>query len=159
MQCSWAIKLMRAGMDRDYPGWTETSFLCPACHEYHELVSKAKQLQLVPGAAPPAKTHHRPLPPIKANAPEGYCRWHETASPQLEAPCAWETCRTPVHVHKDALGKVKSGREGKGYLIQRCPACHRSNAVHPTYGKAGIRTSKLEGDSPVLQLDMDVIRI
>ena len=39
----WAIKLMREGMDRDYPGWTEETFFCPTCREDHVLVSDAKQ--------------------------------------------------------------------------------------------------------------------
>ena len=52
------------------------------------------------------------------------------------------------------MGRVKSGHAGQGYLVQRCPACHRYNAVYPVYGKRAIRTSKLEGDAPVMQLTM-----
>ena len=152
MDC-WAIKMMRKGMDRDYPGWTEETFFCPACREDHVLVSDAKQLQFVPGQdLHSSSTNQRSLPPIPAGAPEGYCRWHQTASPELSAPCAY--CQTQLHVHQDAMGHVKSGQTEQGYLIQRCPACHRENAVHPIYGKRGVRTSKLEGDSPVLQMTM-----
>ena len=145
----------RQSMDRDEPGWTETTIFCPSCREDHVLVSDEKQFQLLPGqVASPPQVKHRGLPSIKAGAPDGWCRWHETASPQLTAPCAWETCRTPVHVHQDAMGRVKSGNAGQGYLVERCPACHRYNAVYPVYGKRAIRTSKLEGDGPVMQLTM-----
>ena len=154
---------LRESMDREEPGWTDTTFFCPFCRDDHVLVSEEKQFQLIPPelrvrdrSGHPDSTGTPPLnrgiPPLKHNAPEGWCRWHESASSQLTAPCAY--CRTPVHVHQDALGRVKSGREGKGYLVQRCPACHRFNAVHPVYSKKGIRTSKLEDGAPVMQLTM-----
>ena len=149
------LKSLAAAMDRDKPGWADMTILCPGCRDDHVIISGTKQLQLVPGEIPDVKTRRSHLPPLKPGAPEGWCRWHETASPELAAPCAWETCRTPVHVHQDALGQVKSGAAGKGYLVQRCPACHRYNAVHPVYGKKGtIRTSKLDGATPVLQMAM-----
>ena len=159
--CEAGQAMIRESMDQEQPGWIETSYFCPACRDYHDIISEVKQLQLSPDStAVPGKfpANPRRLPPMKPGAPEGWCRWHETASPQLSAPCAWESCRTPVHVHKDALGKVKSGAAGQGYLTERCPACHRYNAVHPTYGKAGVRTSKLEGENPVLQMTMGGVR-
>lgn len=158
MDCQFAIKTMRHAMDGNHPGWTETSFWCPGCRQTHTLVSAEKQLQMQmisgrAGAHPSASGGRRP-PRMKPGAPEGWCHWHETASPQLATPCAWETCRTSVHVHRNALGPVKSGRAGKGFLVERCPACHRYNAIHPTYGRNAISASKLEGGIPVLQLNM-----
>lgn len=154
VSCEKGLAIIRQSMDRDEPGWIQTSYFCPPCREWHEIIAGTKQLQLsadapVDAAAP---TNTRRLPPLKPGAPEGWCRWHDRASPQLSAPCAF--CGTPVHVHRDALGKVKSGAAEHGYLTERCPACHRYNAVHPTYGKSGIRTSKLEGDTPVMQMTM-----
>lgn len=155
LTCAAGQARIRQAMDRDEPGWTESSYFCPACRVWHDIISETKQLQLwseAPVDADPSPANTRRLPPMKPGAPEGWCRWHNSASPQLSAPCAY--CGTTVHVHRDALGKVRSGAAEQGYLIQRCPACHRYNAVHPTYGKAEIRTSKLEGDTPVMQMTM-----
>ena len=146
---------LKRSMDRDEPGWAETTVWCYWHRERHTLVSEERQLQLPPGiSVEPAPTRGHRLPPLPANAPEGYCRWHKTPSPELSAPCAWETCRRPVHVHQDALGAVKSGRAAQGYLVERCPVCHRYNAVFPVYGKRAVRTSKLADGAPVLQLTM-----
>lgn len=145
----------KRSLDRDEPGWEETTFWCFWHLERHTLVSETKQLHLIPGDPMDlAPSHSRHLPPLPANAPEGYCRWHKTASPELSAPCAWETCRRPVHVHQDAMGAVKSGRAAQGYLVERCPVCHRYNAVFRVYGKQAVRTSKLVDGAPVLQLTM-----
>ena len=156
LTCESAMRMIRFAMDRDESGWLTTSFLCPVCRDYHDLVSDDKQLGM--GSDPVNQGIHpqkRGLPPVKRGAPEGWCIWHETASPQLSAPCAWETCSVPVHVHRDALGAVKSGRSEKGYMVERCPKCHRYNAVFPTFGgKPGIRTMKLQGNEPVLQMKM-----
>ena len=141
-------------MDRDEPGWLTTSFLCPNCGEYHDLVSEVKQLRMDAASNPVVPTPKSGVPPIKPGAPRGWCPWHETASPKFSAPCAWG-CNARVHVHQEDLGPVKSGRAEKGYMVARCPACHRDNAVHPAYGKGGgIRTAKLDGDTPVVQLKM-----
>lgn len=152
LSCRAAMQTMRVSLDRDEPGWTETTFYCPCCRDDHTVVSDSKQLQLTPGATAVPPPKHSGLPPVKRGRPEGWCRWHETASAQMAAPCAY--CRTPVHVHQDAMGHVKSGHAGQGYLVQRCPACHRYNAVYPVHGKRAIRTSKLEGNAPVMQLTM-----
>ena len=105
--------------------------------------------QHTPAPAPQTKR----LPPIPAGKSDDWCRWHETASPQMSAPCAY--CGASLHVHKDALGPVISGAAGQGFMVERCPACHQYNAVQPTYGKgAGIRTSQMENGEPVLQMTL-----
>ena len=55
------------------------------------------------------------------------------------------------------MGPVISGRASRGFLVERCSKCHRYNAVFPTYGKAGVRMGKLDGDKPVLQYKMEKI--
>ena len=143
----------RAAQTEADPNWTEMTFYCPFCREDHVLLAGEKQGTMIARQAartPAARRRPSGLPPMKPNAPEGWCRWHRTASPQLTAPCAWETCRAPVHVHQNALGRVKTA-----YLVERCPTCHRNNAVYPTYG-AGIRTTKMAGDTPVLQTTLRI---
>jgi len=149
------VQSIKRDMDRTDPGWTETEVRCPPCQIRHVIVSDQRQLEMLRASNPddqlPAKTHR--LPRLKPGTPENWCRWHETTSPELAAPCAWETCRARVHVHRDALGAVRSGRAGAGFLVQRCPACHRYNYVQPIYGgRPGIRTAKAENGAPVLQM-------
>lgn len=155
-----AIDGLKEVLNREEPGWEQTPIWCLWHKVHHVLLSDERQLPIPRGPTPGegghtpgegVSTSHR-LPPIPAGKPANWCRWHETASPELAAPCAW--CRTSLHVHQDALGRVKSGAVGKGYLVQPCPACHRPNAVYPVHGKRAIRTSKLEGDTPVMQLTM-----
>ena len=83
-----------------------------------------------------------------------WCRWHKTSSPEYWAVCAYCEANR-VHVHQDALGHVKPGRSGQGYLVERCAACHRYNAVHPVQGKNAISTAQLDNGAPVLQLTME----
>ena len=149
------IEDFKVRMNLDEPGWVETEVRCQGHRTWHVLLSDDRQGALLaemreahtPDGGEPRG--HR-LPPIPAGKPETWCRWHETASPQLVAPCAW--CGTALHVHQDALGTVKSGRTGQGFLVQSCPACHRDDAIYPVYGKRAIRTSKMEGETPVMQL-------
>jgi len=63
-----------------------------------------------------------------------------------------------VHVHQDALGMVKSGREGRGYLVERCAACGRDNAVQPVRGRNAVQVARLEGGIPVLQLTLGKLK-
>ena len=147
-------EIIRVGLNRDEPGWEASSYFCPACREWHEIIANEKQLGLGEIPAKPTGGKGQPgLSPLPANTPEGWCRWHETASPERAAPCAY--CGTQLHVHQDALAKVKPGQgEHDSYLVQKCPACHRPNAVHPTYVEGTVRASKLDGDTPVTQTNM-----
>ena len=149
------LKSLREDMDREEPGWETTEVYCISCRVEHTITSDERQGTLLremrdqhtPGQPQQSKR----LPPIPAGKPDDWCRWHETSSPQLAAPCAY--CRASLHCHKDALGRVKSG--ASGFVIERCPACHLYNAVQPTYGKTpGITTSPMEDGEPVLQLTM-----
>ncbi len=151
MRCALQYaKSLRAGLDRDYPGWTVELIWCPWHREKHEIISDIRQAPLL--ASPVSRTGATFHRPSHRPRPVGWCPWHETASPQLTAPCAY--CDTQLHVHQPELAKVKSGRQELGYLVERCPACHRYNAVIPAYGLGGIRTSRLADGAPVLQLKL-----
>lgn len=80
--------------------------------------------------------------------PKGWCRWHQTPTPKLEARCSY--CRTRVHTHRDRLAEAK--RQGEGFVVERCPACHRPNALRELYG-GGDRVGALamENDALVVQ--------
>ena len=84
LTCETAKRTIRHVMDRDEPGWLTTSFLCPSCRDYHDLVFGEKQLGM--GSDPVNQGIHpqkRGLPPVKRGTPEGWCIWHETASPPI----------------------------------------------------------------------------
>ncbi len=148
-----AERMIRFVLDRDQPGWETEYYYCPPCRGHHEMIRNVEQLQLGDERSLNSGKNNRRLPAIPDGAPEGYCRWHETASPERAAPCAY--CGAQLHVHQDALAKVKP-RQGEhdSYLTQKCPACHRPNAVHPTYVEGVVRASKLDGDTPVVQTNM-----
>ena len=152
-----AVEDLRRQMDQETPNWTEHEFFCRWCRAYHVIIRGEHQVRMTAGDIPgelhagtPRRRRH--LPAIPRGASESYCIWHETSSPELHAPCAY--CGTDMHAHQDALGKVKSGRAGLGYLIEKCPAGHHENAVMPVFGKKTIRTAKLEGGAPVLQMSL-----
>jgi hypothetical protein len=148
--CEELEGIMRRGLNRDQPGWTAETYICPACHDYHDIISTEKQLGLgEEGPRSPSSGTGRRMPSAPAGAPVGWCVWHETASPKVEGPCAY--CGTSLHVHEDAIAHVTKGDGATraGWLVQKCPACHKANAVHPTYAKGVVETSKLDGDSPV----------
>ena len=84
--------------------------------------------------------------------PGGLPCFHESTSDVLTASCAY--CGTTLHAHRDELGRVKSGRLGTGYLEEKCPACHRANAVFPTYGDTAIRTTRLVEGAPAIQMKL-----
>jgi len=153
----WDLDSLRSALDRDEPGWTEHPFWCRGCRAEHVLTPKRPQGRLLPAAAP-SDGGRRLWWAKSANLAvrEGWCVQHATSSRELAAPCAH--CATSLHVHQDALGRVKSGSTGQGYLTERCPACHRYNAVQPMVGMRGIRTSKLEDGAPVLQMTMGRMR-
>ena len=152
-----AVEELRHELDRETPNWTEHEFFCRWCRKYHIIVPGEHQVRMSAGAIP-GQLHagtprrRRPLPAIPPGASENYCRWHQASSPELHAACVW--CGTDLHVHQDALGRVKAGRAGKGYLIQKCPACHRENAVRPVRDKKAITTAKLEDGVPVVQMSL-----
>lgn len=145
---AYAEELKRA-LDQDKPGWTQEEVWCPLHREHHEL-SAAPPGQLfrlgaqetVPGAPGALGARFKLLP-------GGLRCFHESTAEALEAPCAH--CGASLHAHKDELGRVKSGRHGAGFLEERCPACHRANAVFPTRRAGGIWTSKLAEGVPAVQ--------
>jgi phage FluMu protein Com len=149
----WELDSLRASLDRDEPGWTEHRFWCYGCRVEHVLTPSRPQGRLLPAAAPldgGRRTWRTKTAEPAARA--DWCVQHGTASRELTAPCAY--CDKPLHVHQDALGAVKSGREGRGYLVEQCPRCGQPNAVQPVYGKYAIRTARLEDGAPVLQLTL-----
>ena len=144
----WVMRSFKDSMNQDEPGWEQTTVYCPTCREDHVILSDERQGAMLPGGGAPATRRRSHIAPGK---PDTWCIWHETNSPHLAAPCAY--CRAPLHCHKDALGRVKSG--ASGFVVERCPACHLYNAVQPTYGKTpGITTSPMEEGEPVLQLSL-----
>lgn len=78
--------------------------------------------------------------------------FHDSGAPAMAGACAY--CSAVLHVHRDALGRVKSGAHQAGYLEERCPACHRANAVVPAYGLGGIRVAKLVEGAPAMQMKL-----
>lgn len=160
-----AIEGLRRALDRDQPGWTEYSVTCQfhrAEHTLHRDPGQVPLATLAPEASGSTPRKLGGLPPVpKGRDPATWCVWHETSSPAVHGPCAW--CGTDrLHVHRDALGTVRSGAAGAGYLVERCPACHQYNAVSPVYGTRpnhpAIRTARLEGDTPVIQLSLGGLR-
>ena len=150
------IESIRRDHDFADPNWTEVTIWCRWCGVDHLVTRGREQLELVPGsleaeAAAGTPRLHR-LPPRPAGVSASWCRWHETASPEYWADCAYCGANR-VHVHQDMLGHVKPGRSGQGYVVERCAACHRYNAVHPV-GQRAIRTAQLDNGAPVLQLTM-----
>lgn len=148
------IDSIRRDLDLTDPNWEDTTIWCRWCGEDHPVSRSQPQLNLIPGQrytgeAKTAKGSRLPARPKNASAT--YCVWHETSSPELKAECAY--CGADrVHVHQDKLGHVKPGRSGQGYLVERCAACHRYNAVQPVQGQRAIRTAQLENGRPVRQL-------
>ena len=147
MACALRIEgWLRRRLDLTEPGWTVQYFPCPEHGEDHEirsglLVSAPQGGQVRVSAAP------------RGRVIEGgqFCT-HRTTSQAIAAPCAY--CGTRLHVHQDALGAVKSGRAGASFVEERCPACHRANAVLPAYGLGGVRTSQIVDGAPALQLSL-----
>lgn len=140
-----------------HPSLDETVIRCPFHREYHPL--RLNDLHLQP--SPPEVSNHQQvrrsnLPAIPAQAGPNWCRWHQTSSPRLTGICTY--CGDELHVHQDALGSVKSGRAGQGYLIEKCPHGHHENAVMPVYGRKAIRTARLEQGAPVLQMTLGGIK-
>lgn len=147
-----AERMIRETLAQDQPGWETEYYYCPPCREHHDIIAGEKQLGMGEMKQGSGKSRSG-LVPLPAGTPENYCRWHETTSPERAAPCAY--CGTQLHVHQDALAKVKPGQgEHDSFLVQKCPACHRPNAVHPTYVEGTIRVSKLDGDTPATQTNM-----
>lgn len=82
--------------------------------------------------------------------PPGWCRWHRTTAQRAEATCAY--CGAELHVHKPQLAEAE--REGRLHL-ERCPACHRANAVQRAHGQGfAVRTAQVEAGQPVMQLGL-----
>lgn len=142
---------LRATLDRDEPGWTVEDMWCRLHQEYHELKPAPGQRAML---ATPERAAMKPARPTQRFVVlEGGVRcFHANTSPALAGPCAY--CGVMLHTHADALGAVKSGRAGAGYLEERCPACHRANAVYPAYGLGGIRVMPLAEEGPVMQMKL-----
>lgn len=151
------VRSLRESLDRDNPGWTEAEVACRRCREYHTVTRDPGQMPMLrpgSGGRPRAdRGRDRRSPPIPANAGPDWCRWHRTSSPSVHHPCAHCGSRR-LHVHQDMLGPVRSGRAGQGYLVERCPACHQSNAVQPLYTGRGVRASRIDDSGPVVQMTL-----
>lgn len=76
------------------------------------------------------------------------CQWHSSRTPRLEASCAY--CQSIVHTHKELLDQAQ--RQGEGFVLERCPACHRLNALRRLYGGRGLLGAlAVEDGAPVVQ--------
>ena len=141
---------LRRSLDQDKPGWTVEMVRCPLHGGYHELVANPGQRPLSGGSDEAAG---RRKPAQRFALLEGGLRcFHQSRAPALSGPCAH--CGTTLHTHQDLLGRVKSGRLGKGYIEERCPACHRSNAVFPAYGVGGIRVMRVADGEAAMQMKL-----
>ena len=146
---------MKRSLNEVDAGWLRDEVWCPLHQEYHELTPDAGQRPLLPGM-------NMPMAPNKSSRrrvrflPWGLPCFHKSTSDMLTAPCAY--CGTTLHAHKDMLAGVKSGRLDAGYLEEKCPACHRVNAVLPTYGETAISTLRLVECVPAMQLKLKLSR-
>lgn len=151
------LEQVRQDHAQHHPGLDETEIRCPFHREYHPLRLNDLHLQ---SPQPEISNHQQVwrsnLPAIPVNAGANYCRWHRTSSPALIGHCVY--CGDELHVHQDALGSVKSGRAGQGYLVEKCPHGHHENAVMPVYGRKAIRIARLEQGAPVLQMTLSGVK-
>lgn len=86
--------------------------------------------------------------------PPNWCRWHETATAAVVALCAH--CGTArLHVHTQQVVAAKR----QGYIIERCPACHRYNAVMAAHRGGGVGTLKMEDGQLVREPEMALGRM
>ena len=55
------------------------------------------------------------------------------------------------------MAKVKPGHgHAFGWMATNCPACHKSNAVWATQQKGLVKATKLDGDSPVDEIRLNL---
>lgn len=148
------VAQMRAEMTEKY-GVTETTYWCRWCQEHHELIADTHQRQMIDASTQASPARSRRLPPMKPIA--GWCRWHQTARPELAGTCPH--CRSRFHVHgePDAIGRPTWGRS-EGQIVERCSQCHRGIVVSPTVDRRGIRAARLESGAPVIQMAMHGVR-
>jgi len=145
--------LLRHVLDEDRPGWTEEEIWCPLHRSMHNLVRKDWQISLLPSTSETTEKRLAPRRYAKGVLLEtGVLCFHGNGSTAIYGACA--CCGTRLHVHHDELAGVKSGRHGAAYLEERCPACHRTNAVYPDRQSGGIRTVQLIDGAPVLQMKL-----
>lgn len=149
------IALIRRTLNRDYPGWTVEYFPCQVHDEDHEIRADVLQPSFVrPGPVARGAAAAVMTKPAGRVLDNGLFCTHATAANPLVGNCAF--CGTRLHVHQADLGAVKSGRAGTGFLEEKCPACHRPNAVHAAYGLGGIRTSRIVEGGPAMQMKFRV---
>lgn len=112
-------------MVESQPELKETDIRCPFHGDWHPFRPNDLRLEApVDRGSETAEVNHRRLPAIPKNAGPNWCRWHETSSTWLTTRCAY--CNTAMHVHLEVLGRAR-----QGILIEKCPACHRENAIRP----------------------------
>ena len=139
---------LRRSLNRDKPGWTLELVRCPKHGGYHELTPDGGRMFSLAAEGQESDPARRPLVRFRLLDDGARC-FHESRAPSLSAACAY--CGATLHAHKDDLGRVKSRSHVAGFLTERCPACHRANAVFPAYGLGGIRVSKLAEGAPAMQ--------
>ena len=141
---------IRRSNDRLEPGWSRDRVWCRLHQVYHELMPGPGQRSFIRSVEVDPRTLHSPKGRVRFLQGRLPC-FHENAGTDvLTAPCAY--CGTMLHAHRDELGRIKSGRLGKGFLEEHCPACHRANAVFPTYGDMAIRTTRVIDGKPAMQM-------
>lgn len=74
--------------------------------------------------------------------PRRYYCGHDAKDEAVWGRCAH--CGTAMHVHRSQLREAKR----EGYILERCPACHRPNAVKSTL-RGEVWTAALDGAKPV----------
>lgn len=135
-------------LDEDKPDWTEERVWCPPHRQFHTLVRQLGQIAMLGQDEDEQRTTgRRPAGVLLADG-KTLC-FHGNGSAAVYGDCAY--CGARLHAHQSDLAAVKSGKAEAGYLEEKCPACHRPNAVHAAYGLGGIRTTRLEAGAPAMQ--------
>ena len=145
-------------LDEDKPGWTDETVWCQPHRTMHRLLRAPGQLAILPKASDPGSqaqaAHRHQKGELLADGTLCFHGNPDKSGPAIYGACAY--CNTRLHVHHDALGGVKSGRHGAAYMEERCPACHRPNAVYPDRLGGGIRTERMVDGAPVLQMKLSI---
>lgn len=162
---------LRRTLDVEEPGWAEFTLreTCRACrvhHTIHPVVGQRSYLGAPPDSGyTPRKGRGLPRAPAGRD-PERWCPWHDTESTKISGRCAWG-CDAEVHSHRPLLAAAATGGslrrdQARGWVVERCPACHRDSALLPVAGgrpgRLEVRVMRLVEGRPVAQLSLGGMR-